>query len=996
MVGTGIEGEEQQQSPMTASNAGSARTALSANGKGEEELAANASGVSKADSRMTPTNSVGVGGGDGDGDDEHQKPTLMAEEQLSQHEEGAGILANHQQLTADTPTTPINIIKDDEGGGEDDDGDDEQQQQQLTGKAEERLAEEIARVDATPLTPPDLQEKEEVSTNCQSAPPMDQGSLHRQKEPSGTHISEELAKALPVEDHATMTDHAAAAMTPLLNNKEDNLVANCSNSLSSNNSDDHPSESRSIDATQPPSPPPLIEDEEAEIEATAAGSIGKASSDPTLTIHVPLHQKELSDLSPDKGYRPSPSAALNEASREQQSSTPTSQKSPSHATYAARLPPQTTPTPHRRQHPGRRSVTLRLLEEVAPPPQRHRPLSSPLISSVRNNLTSLRRLRGLGLSSRNLSSSSAFSSVARPRSGSDGGLAPLDEGTPSPTNGGGGGPRAVGKRWNANDAGNSDGGGSTIDRGTITVSWYEGTTSAEMQEHVFNCVLRKLNDGDGVVPRKRKEGGKVRLEDVRLLDESATPNVEVVLCPFLPDGSRFLLKFKTSVERPSPPPRANYPAPPYVSRAPDSPSAEPSPHPSPHPSQANLPSLDAANGANASGMRQHHQNAQQMQLLNTVAALLQQQQQQHQQTTRHDDPRQLNLNAAAAAATAASAVVRPSSHPEHVYQPGMPPIPTLELMDTAPRELPTTPMHSMEETLEGDQTPVASNATAGSSNAAAKRALGGLVTPKMKPIAEDSTTDQLIEEQLRQLNNLFAQRRSGVVAAPTSRGPPTTTGLASGIADDGNGRASDEQLMLRAYHRAEKKQVTLVIANYLMLFMGFIALSAEIQSRLPGWMEWVQQNYDSVQNCATDRDALIDCLSNGDFSGLVASFLLWATQSAAAKRIFLFGFDTPKKLWTVVYEALVTAVCWGTSYLFIRRGLNPNTRENFLHKYWKDAVYGSLAGFNAAFMKAVLKNLVPQDVALEALEGGRQWRIFRWLGSASLQSTVNPVSKEPT
>lgn len=48
-------------------------------------------------------------------------------------------------------------------------------------------------------------------------------------------------------------------------------------------------------------------------------------------------------------------------------------------------------------------------------------------------------------------------------------------------------------------------------------------------------------------------------------------------------------------------------------------------------------------------------------------------------------------------------------------------------------------------------------------------------------------------------------------------------------------------------------------------------------------------------------------------------------------------------------------------------------------QYWKDAVYGSLAGFNAAFLKAVLKNLVPQDVALQAIET-RQLRIFNWLG----------------
>jgi hypothetical protein len=56
-----------------------------------------------------------------------------------------------------------------------------------------------------------------------------------------------------------------------------------------------------------------------------------------------------------------------------------------------------------------------------------------------------------------------------------------------------------------------------VDHGIITISWYDGTTSNEMQEHVYNCVLRKLNS-----ERKTDEiaaEGKIKLEDVRLLDE---------------------------------------------------------------------------------------------------------------------------------------------------------------------------------------------------------------------------------------------------------------------------------------------------------------------------------------------------------------------------------------------------------------------------------------------------------------------------------------------
>ena len=178
----------------------------------------------------------------------------------------------------------------------------------------------------------------------------------------------------------------------------------------------------------------------------------------------------------------------------------------------------------------------------------------------------------------------------------------------------------------------------------------------------------------------------------------------------------------------------------------------------------------------------------------------------------------------------------------------------------------------------------------------------------------------------------------------------------------------------------ERKQVVFVLANYFVLFLSLIVISAEIHERAPRWMDWVNTHVDSVQSCSKDSDALYKCVSEGNLAGLVASFIFWITRSAATKNILLFGFDSPQKLWTVVYEALVSAVCWGTSYIFIRRGLNPDTRRHFLHKYWKDAIYGSLAGFNAAFLKAVLKNLIPQDQVLDALET-RQLRVVGWLSN---------------
>jgi hypothetical protein len=144
----------------------------------------------------------------------------------------------------------------------------------------------------------------------------------------------------------------------------------------------------------------------------------------------------------------------------------------------------------------------------------------------------------------------------------------------------------------------------------------------------------------------------------------------------------------------------------------------------------------------------------------------------------------------------------------------------------------------------------------------------------------------------------------------------------------------------------------------------------------------MERQLKNVQNCSKDKESLFQCVENGDMAGLVASVLLWISRSAATKRIFLFGFESPKKLWTVVYESLVTAVCWGFSYVFIRRGMNPDTSHRFLQKYWKDAIYGSLAGFNAAFMKQVLKNLIPQEAIEDALQD-RQFKLhfLSWLPS---------------
>jgi len=397
-----------------------------------------------------------------------------------------------------------------------------------------------------------------------------------------------------------------------------------------------------------------------------------------------------------------------------------------------------------------------------------------------------------------------------------------------------------------------------IDRGSVTVSWFEGTTSVELQEHVRKSVIRKMSLTDDAT-----------LDDMRVIDQSMDPPEEIVLSPYIPDGSKFLLRFSSKKSK-----RHNEISAPHT----------PSQAPSPDPSQE-VTSLNA-------------------QLL----------------------ARKLNV----------------------LHPPKVPSIKS-ESRDKRVRELIKggfeKGINGTSDSGNGDADVNNNNNNKDNDDDSASRKTSDYHHEDdiMSYHPEDN-----IEARLKQLADLMIADRRSRMKSPLQT--------------------------------KEKRQVIFVLANYFILFLSLIAISAEIQSRAPKWLNWVETQLKNVQKCSNDQEALYECVSKGDFSGLIASFILWISRSAATKRIFLFGFESPKKLWNVVYESLVTAVCWGTSYMFIRRGLNPDTRTNFLRKYWKDAVYGSLAGFNASFMKQVMKNLIPQEALEDALQE-RQLKILSWLPS---------------
>ena len=450
-----------------------------------------------------------------------------------------------------------------------------------------------------------------------------------------------------------------------------------------------------------------------------------------------------------------------------------------------------------------------------------------------------------------------------------------------------------------------------IDRGYITVSWYDGTGSAELNEHVLRSVRRKLGLSEGIT-----------LQDVRIIDESVEPNEEIVLCPYIPDGSVFLLKFslrdenaerralekerlREQEEEAEERRRRAYRAmESYISEAPESPSAAPSPHPS---------SLDLV----------------QLRQILTASGLV------------------APTASPAAAGGGAKEIALAAAQNEG---PAIPPLSGGLGEKAAPLGETTSIRLTQDETNGGAEKTVS------------------FQSPVKRPGEKD--TKEGDEGENKKDNN----KGEGDKVQDVLRQLSELLGVEDG--SDGNHRH-------RRRHRdrnEERKQVVFVLANYFVLFLSLIVISAEIHERAPRWMDWVNTHVDSVQSCSKDSDALYKCVSEGNLAGLVASFIFWITRSAATKNILLFGFDSPQKLWTVVYEALVSALCWGTSYIFIRRGLNPDTRRHFLHKYWKDAIYGSLAGFNAAFLKAVLKNLIPQDQVLDALET-RQLRVVGWLSN---------------
>ena len=345
----------------------------------------------------------------------------------------------------------------------------------------------LASNSSTPSDPTMDPEEGTTSTASASASPQQHDFMH-QRQPTGTHISEGL---LTIDQHqydeVSIPESTATRSTPS-------------------------PPPLSLDGDVAPPLPFAEKDVQFDNERESASQSQRLSpqSAPSPLPSDIIHQLQ---SQPQQQPQPHPLSLPKQNPNLSQPMQPHLQ-SPSRITYTSHLTGALSPPPPT-THPGRRSITLRLLEEISPPPSTTTNIASPLLKSVKslgslNNtpFRSLRRFRSLSLSGTSVSSANGVDN-----SHNTNGMTTLDEKAPSPQ----GGNKLSGYES-----------GSTIDRGLIVVSWYEGTTSSEMQDHVFNCVLRKLN-GD----KKKMSGGSaksIKLEDVRLLDENVTPHGGTFVC----------------------------------------------------------------------------------------------------------------------------------------------------------------------------------------------------------------------------------------------------------------------------------------------------------------------------------------------------------------------------------------------------------------------------------------------------------------------------------
>lgn len=90
---------------------------------------------------------------------------------------------------------------------------------------------------------------------------------------------------------------------------------------------------------------------------------------------------------------------------------------------------------------------------------------------------------------------------------------------------------------------------------------------------------------------------------------------------------------------------------------------------------------------------------------------------------------------------------------------------------------------------------------------------------------------------------------------------------------------------------------------------------------------------------------------------LVLLIALAMTPQSGKYIEFVLNFrdaSTIKHCEGVLVDCYVNFLCWSSTYLFVRRLLNPETSSVVFKKFSSDAFYGGLAAASTALMKPIL------------------------------------------
>ena len=89
--------------------------------------------------------------------------------------------------------------------------------------------------------------------------------------------------------------------------------------------------------------------------------------------------------------------------------------------------------------------------------------------------------------------------------------------------------------------------------------------------------------------------------------------------------------------------------------------------------------------------------------------------------------------------------------------------------------------------------------------------------------------------------------------------------------------------------------------------------------------------------------------------------LLMLHQSDAAgilhflitRKVLLLGYPSSEILWSTIYDRTVSVSCWGLTFLLVRKGWNPETRQLNIQKRWRGAILSTLLVFYSTFGRMV-------------------------------------------